>query len=81
MPYEGKSVIEHQRTRFNRVLAGPFCSMMFADMGACVIKVENPRGGADERSMEALSERRKCLFDEPEQEQEGRDVEPEGSKR
>jgi crotonobetainyl-CoA:carnitine CoA-transferase CaiB-like acyl-CoA transferase len=34
---------------FTRVLAGPFCSMMLGDMGAEVIKVENPSSGDDTR--------------------------------
>jgi crotonobetainyl-CoA:carnitine CoA-transferase CaiB-like acyl-CoA transferase len=34
---------------FTRVLAGPFCTMLMGDMGADVIKVENPTRGDDTR--------------------------------
>jgi len=40
LPLQGVRVIE-----FCNVAAGPFCGMLLADMGADVIKVENPDGG------------------------------------
>lgn len=43
-PLEGIKVVD-----LSRILAGPYCSMMLADMGAEVVKVENPDGGDDTR--------------------------------
>jgi len=34
----------------SQILAGPFCSMILADMGARVIKIEKPNGGDDVRT-------------------------------
>jgi crotonobetainyl-CoA:carnitine CoA-transferase CaiB-like acyl-CoA transferase len=44
-PLEGIKVLELSRT-----LAGPFCSMQLADMGAEVLKVEQPELGDETRS-------------------------------
>ena len=49
-PLSGIRVIE-----FCSVAAGPFCAMLLADMGADVIKVENPEGGDTMRAWPPIS--------------------------
>src|SRR5438128_3345128 len=45
-----------------RVLAGPFCTMMLAELGARVIKVENPDGGDDARHFEPFHHDQSAYF-------------------
>ncbi|MEX2146641.1 MAG: CoA transferase [Candidatus Rokuibacteriota bacterium] len=50
MPRADKPLAGVRVLDLTRVLAGPFCSMMLGDMGAEVIKVEEPGKGDDTRS-------------------------------
>jgi len=56
-PLEGLLVAD-----FSRVLAGPFATMMLADLGARVVKVERPDGGDDSRGYGPFVDGRSLYF-------------------
>ena len=43
-PLDGIRVVD-----LSRILAGPYCSMLLGDMGAEIVKIENPDHGDDTR--------------------------------
>jgi CoA:oxalate CoA-transferase len=43
-PLSGITVVD-----MSRILAGPYCTLLMAELGARVIKIEDPRGGDDSR--------------------------------
>lgn len=56
--YKGLKVLE-----LASVIAGPYATMILADQGAEVVKVENPAGGDDARSMPPFAAGHSTLFE------------------
>jgi CoA:oxalate CoA-transferase len=57
-PFAGLFVLD-----LTRVLAGPFCTMVLADLGARVVKVERPGRGDDARAIPPLRDGRSAYFE------------------
>jgi CoA:oxalate CoA-transferase len=56
-PFAGLFVVD-----LTRVLAGPFCTMVLADLGARVVKVERPGHGDDARAIPPFTGGRSAYF-------------------
>ncbi len=57
LPLAGITILD-----LTHVLAGPFCSMTLADMGAKVIKVERPGTGDDTRAFPPFKDGKSAYF-------------------
>ena len=57
LPLSGVRVLD-----LSRVLAGPYCALTLADMGAEVIKLENPDGGDDTRGFAPMRDGHSFYF-------------------
>jgi len=58
-PLEGYLVVD-----MSRVLSGPFCTLLLADLGARVIKVEPPVTGEPTRGMQPIFDGRSAYFEQ-----------------
>ena len=67
LPLQGLKIID-----FTRVLAGPLCTMLLGDMGAEVIKIEDPQQGDDTRALGAVRRRLEHLLPQRQPQQEER---------
>ncbi|MBY6005514.1 CoA transferase [Salipiger bermudensis] len=57
LPLNGVTVVD-----FSRILSGPYATMILADLGAAVIKVERPGKGDDARRLPPLKDGKSAYF-------------------
>ena len=56
-PLNGVTIVD-----FSRILSGPYATMILADLGAAVIKVERPGKGDDARRLPPLKDGKSAYF-------------------
>jgi Predicted acyl-CoA transferases/carnitine dehydratase len=62
MPKVSKALGNIKVLDLTRMYAGPFCTMLLADLGAEIIKIEIPGGGDAVRTLPPLTEGGKVTF-------------------